>query len=161
MNCPKNGGFTSQSAIITGITAKNSVTISPAKIEKSISNNTTLRLYYVIRTCIYTNQEEGDFYMVVTTDNNYLQGENFALYNEDLGKIPIKLFIVSNGSNFKETTAIPNKAILLQDHSDTGASGINCKNLTRFRIGIEPDALRAAKAGIYGFSISLSVSNIA
>ena len=150
----------SQTVTITGVAAKQNIIIKSSQIEKSISNNTMLRLYYVIRTCVFTNQQDGDFNMVITTDNNFLSGEEFALYNNELGKIPIKLLIVSNGSKFKETIAIPNKQILLRDHSDIGASGMNCQNLTRFRIGIEPNSLRRAKAGTYDFAMSISVSNV-
>jgi hypothetical protein len=150
----------SEKTIITGITAKTSVKITPQAIMKSISSNKMLRLYYVIRTCIFTNHEEGDFNITVTADDKFIKDNEFALHNETLGKVPIKLFIVSNGSKFKETTAIPNQAILLKDHSDPNASGMNCENLTRFRIGLEPETLRTAKAGTYGFAISLSVNNV-
>lgn len=150
----------SENVIITGVSSKQSVTIKPGAIEKSITSNRMLRLYYVIRTCIFTNHEEGDFNMEVTAEDKFVNGNDFALFSENLGKIPIKLFIVSNGSKFQESTVEPNKPILLKDHSDPNASGMNCKNLTRFRIGIEPETLRSLKAGTYGFAISLSVFSL-
>ena len=106
---------------------------------------------------MFTTNKDGDYDLTVTSERQYLQGKNFAIYNSDLGKITTSLWIHSFEDPNK-TELTPGRTTPLQNHSDINSVGTNCRNQVIFNLRIDSVELRNAKSGTYDFGFTASTT---